>query len=149
MGKVVSSWKIFSDDLAESVDRAFSKNKFTGIYALYDAKGLIYIGHSSNIIDRLKHHEKSYVMAKYKLISGLTAAKEIEEKLIKRLNPIKNKNFTSEWSETKAITCTIEIDVWKAIKIKSAVKDEPINKIVNDALKNRLERWIKIGNEAG
>ena len=38
--------------------------------------------------------------------------------------------------------------VWKAIKIKHAVKDMPVADIVNDALRKQMGRWIEIGNEA-
>jgi hypothetical protein len=60
-----------------------------------------------------------------------------------------NKDFTKVETETKSFSCALELDVWKAIKIKHAVKDVPVSDIVNEALREQLERWVEIGNEAG
>ena len=124
------------------------KRQFIGLYALYSGKTLIYIGHSSNVPKRLRTHEHSYQNAKYKEIHSLVEARYLEEKLIRRLKPPMNKDFTKVETETKNFSCALELDVWKAIKIKHAVKDVPVADIVNEALREQLERWIEIGNEA-
>jgi len=50
--------------------------------------------------------------------------------------------------ETKAFSCQLEIDVWKALKIKHAIKDKPVADIVNESLREQLKRWVEIGNQA-
>jgi predicted GIY-YIG superfamily endonuclease len=149
MGVITYKWREFDEDLMNRVQRTFKNNKFKGVYALYNETGLIYIGHSSDIITRVTHHEKAHTLAKIKLFKGLTEAKEAEEKLIRRLKPPMNKDFTKVEMETKTFSCALELDVWKAIKIKHAVKDMPVADIVNEALKKQLKRWVEIGNEAG
>ena len=131
-----------------NVEQNLSGIKPIGVYALYNETGLIYIGHSSDIITRITNHEKAHTLAKIKLFEGLTEAKEVEEKLIRRLKPPMNKDFTKVETETKNFSCALELDVWKAIKIKHAVKDVPVADIVNEALREQLERWIEIGNQA-
>jgi len=132
-------WRKFRDSM---------KKPFVGIYALYDGE-LIYIGHSVDVPKRVKRHNKEYQFAKYKKMDSLMSARELEEKLIRRLKPIMNKDFTKDTLETKAFSCALELDVWKAIKIKHAVKDVPVGDIVNQALREQLKRWVDIGNEAG
>jgi len=149
VGEITYKWRELDKDLRSRVQRTFPNNKFKGVYALYDKTGLIYIGHSSDIITRVNNHEKAHTLAKIKLFDGLTEAKEIEEKLIRRLKPPMNKDFTKVETETKTFSCALELDVWKAIKIKHAVKDMPVADIVNDALREQLKRWVEIGNEAG
>ena len=149
MGKIIYKWGELNKDLRSRVKKTFPNNKFKGVYALYDKTGLIYIGHSSDIITRVTNHEKEHTLVKIKLFDGLTEAKEVEEKLIRRLKPPMNKDFTKVETETKAFSCALELDVWKAIKIKHAVKDMPVADIVNEALREQLERWVEIGNEAG
>lgn len=141
-------WHELDENLFNHIQRTFPNNKFKGVYALYNETGLIYIGHSSDIITRITNHEKEHTLAKIKLFEGLTKAKEVEEKLIRRLKPPMNKDFTKVETETKTFSCALELDVWKAIKIKHAVKDMPVADIVNDALKKQLKRWVEIGNEA-
>ena len=143
-----SGWLEFDEDLRSRVQRTFPNNKFKGVYALYNEAGLIYIGHSSDIITRVNNHEKEHTLAKIKLFRSLTKAKAVEEKLIRRLTPPMNKDYTRPETETKAFSCALELDVWKAIKIKHAVKDMPVADIVNDALRKQMGRWIDIGNEA-
>ena len=120
-----------------------------GLYALYDEKGLIYIGHSTDVPRRVCRHDKKHKTAKYRKMNSLTEARNLEEKLIRRLKPSLNKDFTRAEIETKTFSCALELDVWKAIKIKHAVKDVPVSDIVNEALREQLERWVEIGNEAG
>ena len=122
---------------------------FVGLYALYDKNGLIYIGHSTDVPRRVRSHDKKHSAAKYRKINSLTEARNLEEKLIRRLKPSLNKDFTRAEVETKTFSCALELDVWKAIKIKHAVKDVPVSDIVNEALREQLERWVEIGNEAG
>lgn len=150
MGKITYKWYKLDHQMRlwVNVEQNLSGIKPIGVYALYNETGLIYIGHSSDIITRVTHHEKAHTLAKIKLFNGLTEAKEVEEKLIRRLKPPMNKDFTKVETETKTFSCALELDVWKAIKIKHAVKDMPVADIVNDALREQLERWIEIGNEA-
>jgi len=150
MGKITYKWYKLDHQMRlwVNVEQNLSGIKPIGVYALYNETGLIYIGHSSDIITRVTHHEKAHTLAKIKLFNGLTEAKEVEEKLIRRLKPPMNKDFTKVEMETKTFSCALELDVWKAIKIKHAVKDMPVADIVNDALREQLERWIEIGNEA-
>jgi len=150
MGKITYKWYKLDHQMRlwVNVEQNLSGIKPIGVYALYNETGLIYIGHSSDIITRITNHEKEHTLAKIKLFNGLTEAKEIEEKLIRRLKPPMNKDFTKVEMETKTFSCALELDVWKAIKIKHAVKDMPVADIVNDALREQLERWIEIGNEA-
>ena len=150
MGKIAYKWYKLDHQMRlwVNVEQNLSSIKPIGVYALYDKTGLIYIGHSSDIITRVTNHEKAHTLAKIKLFKGLTEAKEIEEKLIRRLKPPMNKDFTKVETETKNFSCALELDVWKAIKIKHAVKDVPVADIVNEALKEQLKRWVEIGNEA-
>ena len=150
MGKIAYKWYKLDHHMRlwVNVEQNLSSIKPIGVYALYDKTGLIYIGHSSDIITRVTNHEKEHTLAKIKLFEGLTKAKEIEEKLIRRLKPPMNKDFTKVETETKNFSCALELDVWKAIKIKHAVKDVPVADIVNEALKEQLKRWVEIGNEA-
>jgi predicted GIY-YIG superfamily endonuclease len=150
MGKITYKWYKLDHQMRlwVNVEQNLSGIKPIGVYALYNETGLIYIGHSSDIITRITNHEKEHTLAKIKLFEGLTKAKEVEEKLIRRLKPPMNKDFTKVETETKTFSCALELDVWKAIKIKHAVKDMPVADIVNDALREQLERWIEIGNEA-
>ena len=106
---------------------------FIGLYALYDEKGLIYIGHSTDVPRRVCRHDKKHKTAKYRKMNSLTEARNLEEKLIRRLKPSLNKDFTRAEIETKTFSCALELDVWKAIKIKHAVKDVPVSDIVNEA----------------
>tara|TARA_R100000315_G_C5233460_1_gene144535 strand:- start:466 stop:870 length:405 start_codon:yes stop_codon:yes gene_type:complete len=124
------------------------KVNFTGIYALYLDHKLIYIGYSTSVPSRLKKHEISYDLAKYKKIDDHNQAKALEEKLIRRLTPSFNKDFIRPDVETKAFSCQLELDVWKAIKIKHAIKDKSVADIVNEALREQLKRWVEIGNQA-
>ena len=125
-------------------------SSFMGLYALYDEKdNLIYIGHSTDVPYRVKRHDKKHAYAKCKEMDDLAVTQKLEIKLIRRLKPPLNKDFTRGESETKAFSCALELDVWKAIKIKHAVKDMPVADIVNDALRKQMGRWIEIGNEAG
>jgi len=129
------------------------KAKIVGVYALYQKDSmkelkLVYIGHSSDVYNRLNSHEKDFDFAKIILDESLISARDREVKLIKRLKPKLNKDFTNDINDTKPFSCTLEIDVWRGVKIKNAVQDIPINKIVNDALRVYLERWIEIGNQA-
>jgi len=153
MGEIVkkATWCILDDRMQTvlAVEQHLSYNKPIGVYALYNETGLIYIGHSSDLLPRINNHEKEHTFAKIKLFKGLTEAKEVEEKLIRRLKPPMNKDFTKVEMETKNFSCALELDVWKAIKIKHAVKDMPVADIVNEALKKQLKRWVEIGNEAG
>ena len=150
MGKITYKWYNLDHQMRlwVNVEQNLSGIKPIGVYALYDKTGLIYIGHSSDIITRVTNHEKAHTLAKIKLFKGLTEAKEVEEKLIRRLKPPMNKDFTKVETETKNFSCALELDVWKAIKIKHAVKDVPVADIVNEALREQLERWIEIGNQA-
>lgn len=125
------------------------KRPFIGLYALYNKDTLVYIGHSTNVPKRLRTHEHGYQNAKYKKMGSLVEARHLEERLIRRLKPSMNKDFTKVETETKSFSCALELDVWKAIKIKHAVKDVPVSDIVNEALREQLERWVEIGNEAG
>ena len=60
-----------------------------------------------------------------------------------------HKPFVGLYALYETFSCALELDVWKAIKIKHAVKDVPVSDIVNEALRKQLERWVEIGNEAG
>ena len=124
---------------------------FIGLYALYDEKGLIYIGHSTDVPRRVRLHDKKHEYAKYRKINSLTEARNLEEKLIRRLKPSLNKDFTKKElvAESKRFSCYLDLDVWRAIKIKRALEDVNVGDIVNEALREQLERWVKIGNEAG
>tara|TARA_R110000744_G_scaffold300959_1_gene410073 strand:- start:1443 stop:1898 length:456 start_codon:yes stop_codon:yes gene_type:complete len=150
MGQVVVRWSTLNDKrrVILSSRQHLTGEKTIGIYALYDNSGLIYIGHSSDLLVRIRNHTKKHTFAKVKLFKSLIEAKQTEEKLIRRLRPPLNKDFVKTDIETKLFTCTMEIDVWKAIKIKHAVKDIPVADIVNQALRKQLERWVLIGNEA-
>jgi len=131
--------------------RKFNPKKhknITGVYALYQNHTLVYIGYSTNVFTRLKKHEISYDLAKYKQVDDHNIAKALEEKLIKRLTPSFNKDFIKPDVETKAFSCQLELDVWKALKIKHAIKDKPVADIVNEALREQLKRWVDIGNQA-
>tara|TARA_R110002020_G_scaffold321866_2_gene537735 strand:- start:788 stop:1198 length:411 start_codon:yes stop_codon:yes gene_type:complete len=124
---------------------------FIGLYALYDEKGLIYIGHSSDVPRRVRLHDKKHEYAKYRKFNSLTDAMNLEKKLIRRLKPSLNKDFTKKElvAESKRFSCYLDLDVWRAIKIKRALEDVNVGDIVNEALREQLERWVKIGNEAG
>ncbi len=124
------------------------RGNFTGIYALYQDHNLVYIGYTTNVYSRLRKHEISYDLAKYKQVDDHNIAKALEEKLIKRLTPSFNKDFIKPDVETKAFSCQLELDVWKALKIKHAIKDKPVADIVNEALREQLKRWVEIGNQA-
>jgi len=132
-----------------SILKASMHKPFIGLYALYDKNGLIYIGHSTDVPRRVRTHDKKHEVAKYRKMNSLTEARSLEEQLIRRLKPRMNKDFTKTEVETKTFSCALELDVWKAIKIKHAVKDIPVSDIVNEALRIQLERWVEIGNEAG
>jgi|TARA_R110000824_G_scaffold45302_1_gene131119 hypothetical protein len=122
---------------------------FVGLYALYDIRDkLLYIGHSTDVPRRIRTHSHKHKYAKYKRIKSLTGARKLEEDLIRRLKPSLNKDFTKIEVETKLFSCSLELDVWRAIKIKHAVKDVPVSDIINEALREQLERWVEIGNEA-
>jgi len=132
-------WRRFKD----------SMNKpFVGLYALYD-DGLVYIGHSTDVPKRIKAHDKKHQFAKYKKMDSLMDARELEQRFIRKLKPIMNKDFTKANVETKAFSCALELDVWKAIKIKHAVRELSVADIVNQALREQLRRWVEIGNKAG
>lgn len=124
-----------------------------GVYALYQKNSskeleLVYIGHSSDVYNRLNSHEKDFDFARISVDESLISARDREVKLIKRLKPRLNKDFTTDLNDTKQFSCVLDVDVWRGVKIKNAVQDIPINKIVNDALRVHLERWIEIGNQA-
>jgi len=129
--------------------KASMHDPFVGLYALYDKRDeLLYIGHSTEVPKRVRLHDKKHEYAKYKKIKSLTEARALEEKLIRRLKPWLNKDFTRVESETKRFSCFLDLDVWRAIKIKHALKDVTVSDIVNEALREQLERWVEIGNKA-
>tara|TARA_R100001594_G_scaffold144455_1_gene193533 strand:+ start:681 stop:1136 length:456 start_codon:yes stop_codon:yes gene_type:complete len=124
--------------------------KHTGVYALYDKTGLIYIGHSTRLFDRIKTHEKEYSYAKFKVLFSLDEAQAVEKKLIQRLKPRLNKEYIKTFdTKTKRFNSEIDIDVYNALKIKAAIKDMPVSRVVNDALRSKLKKWINIAKKAG
>lgn len=138
-------WYLYDDDTKMNIGH----QKHTGVYALYDHKGLIYIGHSTNLFHRLKTHEKQYNYAKYKITLDLELAQEAEKKLIQRLKPQENKDYMKTFEvKTKRFNSEVELDVYNALKIKAAIKDKPVSKIVNDILRKRLKKWIEIAKKA-
>tara|TARA_Y100000004_G_C8617415_1_gene287367 strand:+ start:45 stop:494 length:450 start_codon:yes stop_codon:yes gene_type:complete len=139
-------WYTYDDDAVINLGH----QKLIGIYALYDKSGLIYIGHSTNLIHRLTTHEKDFAYAKYKITLDIEAAQTSERKLIERLRPVQNKDYVSTLKgETKQINCTIDLNVYKAAKVKASMKDTPLSKVVNDALEKSLKKWIEFAKQAG
>ena len=133
----------------EATEANLSHQKHTGVYALYDKTGLIYIGHSTRLFDRIKTHEKEFSYAKFKVLFSLDEAQAIEKKLIQRLKPAQNKEYIKTFeNKTKRFNSEINIDVYNALKIKAAIKDLPVSRIVNDALRKSLKKWIQIAKKA-
>lgn len=139
-------WYNFDDD----TKRYLGDKSLTGIYALYDNSGLIYIGHSTRIFARLRTHEKKFLNAKFKIVDSLEEAQSIEKKLIRRLRPPQNKEYIKTFEgETKRFNSEIDLDVYTALKIKASVKDVPVSIIVNEILREKLKKWIKFAEQAG
>ena len=131
-------------------EESLGHKKMTGVYALYDESGLIYIGHSTRIFDRIKTHEKEHKYAKFKICVSLEKAQAIEKRLIQRLKPRLNKEYIKTFdTKTKRFNSEIDIDVYNALKIKAAIKDMPVSRLVNDALRSKLKKWINIAKKAG
>ena len=130
-------WYKYDDDTRINLGH----QKHTGVYALYDNSGLIYIGHSTNLFSRFKNHEKGFTYAKYKITLDLDTAQQSERKLIARLKPTQNKIFVPMHdTETKRFNCEIDMDVYQALKIKSSIRDIPVSLIVNDILEKKLKK---------
>ena len=145
-GVTPGRWYKFDED----TKRYMGDKSITGIYALYDNTGLIYIGHSTRIFARLKNHEKKFLYAKYKIVQGLEEAQAVEKKLIQRLRPAQNKEYIKTFEgETKRFNSEIDLDVYTALKIKASVKDVPVSLIVNEILREKLKKWIEFAEQAG
>jgi len=133
----------------KETDMNLGHQKHTGVYALYDETGLIYIGHSTRLFDRIKTHEKEHSYAKFKVLFSLEEAQALEKKLIQRLRPAQNKEYIKTFEgKTKRFNSEIDLDVYNALKIKAAIKDSPVSRIVNDALRKSLKKWIQIAKKA-
>jgi len=133
----------------EDVEMNLGHQKHIGVYALYDDNGLIYIGHSVKVFQRIKTHEKEHKYAKFKVLLNLEEAQASEKKLIRRLGPKLNKEFIKTFKgKTKRFNSELDLDVYNAIKIKATIKNKPIGRIANEALKKSLKKWIEIAKKA-
>ena len=138
-------WYMYDNDTETNLGH----QRHTGVYALYDKSGLIYIGHSTWLFNRIRTHEKEHSYAKFKVIFSLEEAQAIEKKLIQRLRPAQNKEYIKTFEgKTKRFNSEIDLDVYNALKIKAAIKDLPVSRIVNDVLRKSLKKWIQIAKKA-
>jgi len=126
-----------------------------GVYAMYNQDdNIIYIGHSKQLLTRIKNHEKSgeYAYLKQKYTLTIDDAQKLESRLIKRLKPSLNRALSQGVESETYTTMNLKVreDLHRALKIYCAGNDvkipEGVFMILRKALKEEINYLKGYGN---
>lgn len=155
----MSKWTTYYANLLSGIPNSFSRiPNLPGVYAIYYAEELVYIGQSESLRDRIRYHEKlgpahkEDGKVKVKLCPKLGEWHMVSFRLLKRLRPRLNKQFVIDSGKNKY---TYDLDLVVRIKkllgrgYTRAWIARKLNKVGHQDINRRPWTEVSVGIVAG